>query len=72
LSPYLSNRTQHTYISGVSSNPGNVVPGVPQGSVLRPTMFLIYINDMPLGLSKSIADIFADDSTISSLELNTF
>ena len=72
MSPYLSNRTQQTYISGVGSNPGNVVSGVPQGSVLRPTMFLIYINDMPLGLSKSIADIFADDSTISSLELNTF
>jgi len=58
FSSYLSNRTKHTYISGVSSNPGHVVSGVPQGSVLRPTVFLVYINALSLGLSKSIADIF--------------
>ena len=45
--------------------------GVPQGSVLRSTLFLIYINDLPDNILSSFIDIFADDSTIYSFSTPT-
>ena len=55
---YLKDRSQQTYVSGLYSNPGHVFTGVPQGSVVGPTLFLLYINDLPLSLTNSTADIF--------------
>ena len=65
FSSYLHDRFQQTYFSGVLSEIKPVMSGVPQGSVLGPVLFLIFINDLPNAAKYSIADIFADDTTLS-------
>lgn len=60
---YLCNRKQFVYIDGVSSPLLEIVLGVPQGSILGPLLFLIYINELPLYTSL-INYLFADDTTL--------
>ncbi len=60
---YLSNRLQKVVYQGVSSNYEKVRAGVPQGSVLGPILFLIYINDITVGLV-SLNTLFADDGSL--------
>ena len=57
-------RTQTVVIDGVTSNTVPVTSGVPQGTVLGPILFLIYINDFPEYLTHSKLRLFADDSII--------
>jgi len=61
---YLSNRKQYTYLNGISSNVKQINCGVPQGSVLGPLLFLIYINDLPNISKKLTFFLFADDTNI--------
>ena len=65
LENYLENRKQRVILHGQCSSWKNIVSGVPQGSVLGPLLFLIYINDLPNGIV-SICKIFADDTSIFS------
>ena len=61
IQSFLNNRTQQVVLNGTVSDPANVLSGVPQGTVLGPLLFLIYINDMP-ALLQSILRLFADDA----------
>lgn len=65
LESFLSNRTQYVEINGCKSTSAVVVSGVPQGSVLGPLLFVIYINDLPMGLTNSFTKLFADDANVA-------
>ncbi len=64
LKSYLSNRTQQTEINGVLSGKGIIKHGVPQGSVLGPLLFLLYINDISESSKILKFFLFADDTTV--------
>ena len=66
---YLQNREQRVVLNGKTSEWRKINSGVPQGSVLRPLLFLICINYLPDGLT-SICKIFADDTSLFSKFFN--
>ena len=61
IKSFLCERTQRVLIEGEASDSIDVESGVPQGSVLGPSLFLFYINDMPENI-KSTVRLFADDT----------
>ena len=65
IGSFLLNRAQKVLVEGETSCTGPVLSGVPQGSVLGPTLFLIYINDLGEGI-KSTVRLFADDTMLYS------
>ena len=63
ISSYLKSRQQDIDGGKGLSTPANIKSGVPQGSILGPTLFLIFINDLPLHMEYCDIDLFADDAT---------
>ena len=59
---YLSERKQYVHINGVSSEHLPISCGVPQGSILGPLLFLIYVNDLATVSKHAITILFADDT----------
>ena len=60
---YLSNRLQKVTVLGSTSQPLPILSGVPQGSILGPLLFLVFVNDLPDSISRqSSVALFADDT----------
>ena len=63
MSSFLTEREQTVVVQGSSSKPVHVSSGVPQGTVLGPLLFLIYINNLPDDISSKVC-LFADDCVV--------
>ncbi len=70
IASYLTNRTQETTVNNKTSSPKLVNCGVPQGSILGPLLFLLYVNDLPR-CSMFDVRLFADDACLLLSDANT-
>ena len=66
LKSYLTNRNQKCQIKNSFSSERQIKCGVPQGSILGPLFFLLYINDLPHCLNKTKPRMFADDTNLTA------
>ena len=68
FSTYLAHRRQQVSINDNKSDFETVTFGVPQGSILGPLLFLLFINDLPLYVNNVSADLYADDTTLYDVQ----
>ena len=67
---YLSGRTQKCFVNGFLSEGRSISCGVPQGTILGPLLFLLYINDLPNCLEHSHSRMYVDDSHLTYTAAN--
>lgn len=70
LTDYMSARKQFVQISGYQSEPKTITHGVPQGSILGPKLFSIFVNDLPESITSGELFMFANDTTIFTIGNN--
>ena len=70
LSNYLSNRKQRCKVNGITSDYLDITCGVPQGSILGPMLFLLYINDINTMLNRCKTKLYADDTVVYATHIN--
>ena len=64
IASYLNGRKQYTVVNGYNSDTMPVSVGIPQGSVLGPTLFSLFVNDLLSSMKSGSVYLFADDDTI--------
>ena len=72
---YLTERSQYVEVNGITSNALAISTGVPQGSILGPLLFLIYMNDIPEVSTFFKSILYADDTSLLnslSISLNSY
>ena len=67
---YLSNRLQRTLTNGILSSSADISCGVPQGSVLGPLFFILYINDAQAAIKRAGIQLYADDTVLYAADQN--
>ena len=67
---YFDNRLQFTVVNGADSITNSITCGIPQGTILGPLLFLLYINDIPNSVKESQIKLFADDSNLFIISNN--
>ncbi len=64
---YMTNRTQQVSFKGTLSEAQSITVGVPQGSILGPLLFIVFITDAP-EVIKQMIDMYADDTTLQAAD----
>lgn len=62
---YLTERVSHVFVSGAVSQPRKISLGIPQGSILGPLIFTIFINDLPGAFTTGHVTLYADDTSVA-------
>ncbi|CAB4018079.1 Hypothetical predicted protein, partial [Paramuricea clavata] len=68
LKSYLSDRTQYTVVNGKESSIAKITYGIPQGSVLGPTLFALFTNDLPENVETGNVYMYAEDTMLYCIE----